>query len=101
MKVAKTNSDKKGVRIYDKTNNWLESLSLMSAPTAQVYNYSENIYTSLRALGMDDITIVDYMKVMASNVISTREFRSAQMDKLEKAIQLEEMRAKRIKDRRN
>jgi len=100
MKVAKTNSEKKGVRIYDKSNNWLEAASLMSAPSAQLYNYSENAYTTLKAIGLDDITIVDYMKVMASNVISTREFRSAQMDKLNKAIQLEEMREKQIEQRR-
>jgi hypothetical protein len=101
MKVAKTNSEEKGVRIYDRSNNWLESASLMSAPTAQLYNYSENAYTALKAAGLDDVTIIDYLKVFASNVISTREFRSAQMDKLKKAIQLEEMREKRIKQRRD
>jgi hypothetical protein len=100
MNVAKTNSDKKGVRIYDKSDNFLETTSKISAPTMQVYNYGETVYTSLKALGMDDVTIMDYIKVLVSNIISTREYRSAAIGDMEKAIQLNEMREKRQKSTR-
>jgi hypothetical protein len=94
MEVAKTNNEKKGIRIYERDANWLETASQVTAPTAQLYRYGNDLNSILQSIGIDDLGYMDYIKAIASQVIATREFRSAAMSKIEKANQLQEMQEK-------
>lgn len=94
MEVAKTNNEKKGIRIYERDANFLETASQITAPTAQLYRYGNDMNSILQSIGIEELGYMDYIKALASQIISTREYRSAAMSKIEKANQLKEMQEK-------
>jgi hypothetical protein len=98
IEVAKSNADKKGVLIYDYKEGWIENIAGITAPTSQIYDYGDAMYNSLKAMGLDDVTIMDYIKVAASQVFATREYRSKALDKMKEAIRLDEMREKKSRN---
>jgi hypothetical protein len=92
LNVAKDNYSKKGVRIYDRPKNALEFASQLTAPTMALYGYGNAAYTSLNAIGVDDVTYTDQIALWASQIISTREFRSKAESDVRESARLKNMR---------
>jgi hypothetical protein len=89
MDVADSNLNPEGIRIFDRNSGALEDIASYTAPTAALYDLGSSAVTAARSTAVEE---PDYLKIvmyLLSQVVSTRDLRTALGDELKKVIREE------------